>query len=232
MRPFLMSTAALVLLTLPAMAQPGGDRDRGHGDRSPQQSQAAPQAAQERPHGPTNRGHEPGAAPTPQAAASTVDRGQGRADRGAAPQAAPVIQPQIQNRGDRGRSDQRGQNGGNGNRPQGQNFGNRQGGQNFGGGGPRRDFSGFRDFHRSFNAQQRFRAPAYRRPSGWYDHRWSFGEILPSLFWAPNYWLNDYSSYALPPPPYGTVWVREGYDALLVDRDTGEIITVQYGVFY
>ena len=80
--------------------------------------------------------------------------------------------------------------------------------------------------------QGRFRAPDYRRPNGWYDHRWSFGEFLPSLFWGSSYWLNDYYRYDLPPPPYGTVWVREGRDALLIDRDSGEIITVEYDVFY
>lgn len=38
--------------------------------------------------------------------------------------------------------------------------------------------------------------------------------------------------YALPPPPPGAVWVRENDDALLIDQDSGEIITVEYGVFY
>ena len=50
--------------------------------------------------------------------------------------------------------------------------------------GPRRDFRDFRDFHRNFNAPRRFRAPTYHRPPGWYAHRWTFGEFLPSLFWA------------------------------------------------
>jgi Ni/Co efflux regulator RcnB len=58
-----------------------------------------------------------------------------------------------------------------------------------------------------------------------------FGEFLPVSFWAPSYWLNDYMAYALAPPPYGAVWVRVGDDALLVDRVSGEIITVEYGVF-
>ncbi len=99
-------------------------------------------------------------------------------------------------------------------------------------GGPRRDYSNFRDFHRSFNASRRFQAPAYRRPAGWYDHRWSFGEFLPAAFWARDYWLIDFADYDLPPPPYGAVWVRVGNDALLIDQDSGEIITVEYGVFY
>jgi Ni/Co efflux regulator RcnB len=95
--------------------------------------------------------------------------------------------------------------------------------------GPRRDFS---SYHRNFNAPQRFHAPSYRRPQGWYSHRWVYGETLPALFWAPQFWLNDYVDFELPPPPPGTVWVRDGDDALLIDRYSGEIVEVDYGVFY
>ena len=48
----------------------------------------------------------------------------------------------------------------------------------------------------NFNAPRRFHAPAYQRPSGWYSRHWTFGEILPSLFWTRNYWLNDYMDSA------------------------------------
>ena len=34
------------------------------------------------------------------------------------------------------------------------------------------------------------------------------------------------------PPPPDAVWVRYGDDALLIDRYTGEVIQVEYGVFY
>jgi hypothetical protein len=34
------------------------------------------------------------------------------------------------------------------------------------------------------------------------------------------------------PPPPGTVWVRDNTDALLIDRYTGEVIEVDYNVFY
>jgi Ni/Co efflux regulator RcnB len=156
-----------------------------------------------------------------------------------APAAAPQAQPQ--NRGgrqDRGRMQppaaqgpQPGQNAMRGNfaaRPGAPNFAARPGGN----AGPRHDYSSFRDFHRSLNASHRFHAPGYRRPSGWYAHRWSFGEFLPAAFWARDYWLIDFADYDLPPPPYGAVWVRVGNDALLIDQDSGEIITVEYGVFY
>jgi len=211
-------------------AQQGGDRggDRGH--------RAAPAAA-------------PAAAPQAQAAPQNrgngQDRGNGR-DRGnrgtaqAAPAAAPAAAPGVpQNRGNwQGRSNGNGANNfGNrndnrpGNRP-GNSFGNNRGPGNPGYGGPRHDYSNFRDFHRNFNASRRFRGPSYRRPAGWYDHRWTFGEFLPAAFWARDYWLSDYTSYDLPPPPYGATWVRVGNDALLVDEDSGEVITVEYDVFY
>lgn len=96
----------------------------------------------------------------------------------------------------------------------------------------RRDFSNFRNYHQNFRAPRRFRAPIYRRPPGFYARRWSWGETLPISFWARDYWLTDFYAYDLPPPPYGAVWVRVGEDALLIDQDTGEIIEVDYGVFY
>ena len=55
---------------------------------------------------------------------------------------------------------------------------------------------------------------------------------LPVAFWARDYWLTDFNEYDLPPPPFGAVWVRVGDDALLIDQDSGEIIEVDYGVFY
>jgi Ni/Co efflux regulator RcnB len=215
------------------MQQQGGGRgDRqGRGDRGG----APPAQAAIQPTTPGNR----------------ADRGnwQGRGDRGPATQAtiqSPGQSPGAANRGDRDRRgnwqgrDNRGDRGdsnrGNFNRG---DF-NRDGrtdyrpdirrGASYG--GPRHDFSGFRDYHRSFRAQRRFRAPFYSRPAGWYDHRWGFGEFLPTAFWARDYWLSDYSSYDLPPPPYGAVWVRVGNDALLVDEESGEIITVEYDIFY
>ena len=97
---------------------------------------------------------------------------------------------------------------------------------------PRPDFSQFRDFHRNFSAPHRYRAPSYSRPQGYYYRRWTFGDFLPSLFWGQQFWLSDYYAYDLPPPPRGTVWVRYGNDALLIDRYTGEIITVEYNMFY
>jgi len=90
----------------------------------------------------------------------------------------------------------------------------------------------FNALRRAFNAPRHFHAGNYRRPSGWYYRRWNYGDYLPALFFAQSYWLEDYADYNLTYPPPGTVWVRYGNDALLVDQDSGEVIQVVYGIFY
>lgn len=177
-----------------------------------------------------------------------------RGDRGnwqgrGAPQASPppqALAPQQQrdekrggwhgrddNRGDRqGRRDRRDWGRDNDRRDWGRDDDRRDWNRERGGyGGPRRDFRDYSNYHRDWRPTRRFRAPAYHRPPGWYSRRWSFGQILPSLFWTRDYWL-DYRLYDLPPPPYGAVWVRVGDDALMIDDYSGEIITVAYNVFY
>ncbi len=47
-----------------------------------------------------------------------------------------------------------------------------------------------------------------------------------------DYWIGNYVSFGLIGPPDGYQWVRVGDDALLVDVDTGEVLQVEYGVFY
>jgi Ni/Co efflux regulator RcnB len=243
MRRMLISAAAMALLAAPALISSAwaqhDDSHRGGRDNAAPQAQGHPQQGQPEQGGGHDRGGNRGAAQAPAASAPAAqnrgDRGNGQGHRGAAPpQAAP------QNQGNRDRNNgqsrgnsqgQRGQNNGN------NNFNNRQGAASFGNrpgsnAGQRHDYSSFRDFHRDFNASRRFHAPAYRRPTGWYDHRWSFGEFLPRTYWVRNYWLDDFAAYGLPPPPYGAVWVRVGSDALLVDEDSGEVITVEYSVFY
>jgi Ni/Co efflux regulator RcnB len=87
---------------------------------------------------------------------------------------------------------------------------------------------------RNVHAQHhyRWRGNTWRWPSGHHYQRWTFGMTLPSLFWASNYWINDYYDYGLGAPPPGTVWVRYGDDAILIDRYTGEILEVVYDQFY
>jgi len=93
----------------------------------------------------------------------------------------------------------------------------------------RADFAVYRANVRS---AQRYHWNNYQRPSGWYAHRWTYGERLPTAFYASNYWIGSYVSFGLMAPPSGLVWVREDNDALLIDRNTGEIERVEYDVFY
>ncbi len=96
----------------------------------------------------------------------------------------------------------------------------------------RGNFGDRRGFGDEFNSVRRFRHGGYDRPGGWYAHHWRHGEFLPSLFWTQDYWLLNYWLFGLSPPPYGYIWVRDDGDALLIDRATGEIVEVIYGVFY
>lgn len=217
MTRLLISTAFAALLALSGSALAQGDDHRGHegGGRGPE-AHAAPAAhpAAAQAAAPDNRGHEdhrPNAARPAAPAQPNAMRGPNNAMRGPDNGRAP-------NDAMRGPAPGNAMRG-----PDNRNAapGNR---------GGRADFS---SYHRNFSAPQHYHARTnYRRPSGWYAHRWTFGEILPSLFWAPDYWLSDYNDFGLMPPPPGTVWVRDGDDALLIDRDSGEIIQVEYSVFY
>ena len=82
-----------------------------------------------------------------------------------------------------------------------------------------------------FAAQQRFHADWSNRPSGWYARAWGFGDFLPFGWFDEAYYL-DWGGYDLPQPPIGCEWVRAGDDALLVDVWTGEVLSVDYGVFW
>ncbi len=93
--------------------------------------------------------------------------------------------------------------------------------------------SAFDAFRRAANAPRHYHyRGSYRQPAGWHYQRWTLGAFLPSLYWSNSYWISDYNYYGLDNPPPGTVWVRYGDDALLIDRDSGEVIQVIYGIFY
>ena len=248
MRQLLIS-AALAFLAIPAMAQPDSNPHRiGKASVAPQvQDQAQQQLGVQPPPGQPRGGNGGPTSFTNQAPQGTLPGENGsRGDRGnrvAAPAQPQAVAPQgrgDRDRGDYNRGGNRDYRGGyrdynGGNRDYRGNDQNYRGDNRYGNRGynsQRHDFSTFRDYHRNFRAARRFRGPDYRRPAGWYDHRWAFGEFLPSAFWARDYWLSDYGAYDLPPPPYGAVWVRVGRDALLVDQDSGEVITVEYDVFY
>jgi Ni/Co efflux regulator RcnB len=84
----------------------------------------------------------------------------------------------------------------------------------------------------NIQAPRRFHITAYVRPPGWYEHRWVYGERLPRAFFAPEFFITDFTVYGLLAPWDGYEWVRYGDDALLIDIDTGEVVRVEYGLFY
>jgi Ni/Co efflux regulator RcnB len=87
-------------------------------------------------------------------------------------------------------------------------------------------------FRRNVHAPKRFRVGAYHGPRGFHYQRWSYGQRLPSIYYARQFWLLDAITYGLFSPPPGLIWVRYGDDALLIDQYTGEIVQVRYDVFY
>jgi len=85
---------------------------------------------------------------------------------------------------------------------------------------------------RNVESSGRFHAVTYRQPQGYVARRWSYGGYLPRSYFARDYWISDYWIYSLFAPPADLVWVRVGDDALLIDEYSGEIIRVEYNVFY
>jgi Ni/Co efflux regulator RcnB len=87
-------------------------------------------------------------------------------------------------------------------------------------------------YRKAFDAPNHFHYGDYHAPPGYVYRRWNYGDNLPREYWAQNYWINNYLNFGLIAPPDGYVWVRFGPDALLIDEDTGEVIQVEYGLFY
>ncbi|WP_176695884.1 RcnB family protein [Phenylobacterium immobile] len=92
--------------------------------------------------------------------------------------------------------------------------------------------NGYFGYGPRWNAPQRYRLPAYRPPIGFGFRAWSFGQILPQVYYSDSYVLNDFWNYGLPEPPPGTFWVRSGADALLVEQGSGYIIEVAANLFW
>lgn len=255
MKLFLVSAAAAALaFASPALAQDqhdhnghgGGNHGGNHG--APHAAPAAPAAPHAAPAAsPKSHGHGPqGAGGAPNASNTWRDRN-GAVKTTASP--AAVYQKAVQDaaaRNQRERDNNRHDN----NRPDNSRHDNDRHNSN-------NNWNGSNDRHgnnwnnnnnhnsnhgswqgkfnrRNVTAQHhyRYRGNSWRWPSGYRYQRWAFGMTLPSLFWGSNYWISDYSNYGLAYPPPGTVWVRYGNDAILIDRYSGEILEVVYGQFY
>jgi len=85
---------------------------------------------------------------------------------------------------------------------------------------------------RNMQATRKFHGGSYRAPQGYQYRHWSYGERLPRGYYTRDYWISDFLMFGLFSPPSNLVWVRVGDDALLIDRDSGDIVQVRYGVFY
>jgi Ni/Co efflux regulator RcnB len=87
-------------------------------------------------------------------------------------------------------------------------------------------------FRKVVRAPHRYRIGAWRAPRGFSYRRFGIGERIPAVLLVADFFLTSYWLYGLEAPPPGYVWVRDGDDAVLVDRYTGEVIEVEYDVFY
>ena len=81
-------------------------------------------------------------------------------------------------------------------------------------------------------APRRFHARVWVAPRGFTYRRFALGERVPTLLLASPFFLADFMTYGLAPPPPGFVWVRDGNDAVLVDQSTGEVVQVESDLFY
>jgi hypothetical protein len=89
------------------------------------------------------------------------------------------------------------------------------------------DWRRYRDRIRSV-----FRLGRYYDPYRYGYRRFSIGLSLFPSYYQPNYWLSDPWMYRLP-PAYGPYrWVRYYDDALLVNIYTGQVVDVEYNVFW
>jgi len=79
-----------------------------------------------------------------------------------------------------------------------------------------------------------YRLPRYYAPSGWsYGYRrFGVGVRLNSFLFGSNYWINDPFYYRLPEVWGSYRWVRYYNDALLVDIRSGQVVDVEYDIFW
>jgi Ni/Co efflux regulator RcnB len=91
-----------------------------------------------------------------------------------------------------------------------------------------------RNFPRTVHPEQRFhwRGGDWRGPPGYYYRHWGYGQRLPWGWFGPQWYIDDFDDYDLPPPPWGYAWVRMGPDALLVNIGSGLIVEAVYGLFW
>ena len=87
--------------------------------------------------------------------------------------------------------------------------------------------------HKNHYAQRHYHARnPYNRPDGYTSQRWDIGNRLPSGYYAPNYYVDDYRQYRLQAPPSGYRWVRVDNDVYMVQTRSGLVQDILYGLFH
>ena len=71
----------------------------------------------------------------------------------------------------------------------------------------RNDRRDHRDDRRDYRQYRKDVRQAYRQDQRNY-RRWARGQYIPRDYMASRYYINDYRSYRLAPPPRGYAWVR------------------------
>lgn len=94
----------------------------------------------------------------------------------------------------------------------------------------RRDDRDYR--HHDEDRYRDFDSGEYRRPRGYYVHRWHHGERLPIEYRASAYVVPDVAVYHLRAPPPGYYWVRVDNNAVLAAVATGVVVDVAYNLFH
>jgi Ni/Co efflux regulator RcnB len=90
---------------------------------------------------------------------------------------------------------------------------------------------GYTKYRKTVTASRSFDAGPFRAPSGYTYSRYRVGDHVPTVLLGSDLDLSDYSTYALVAPPEGLKWIRVGDDALLISRNSGEVIQTDYGLF-
>lgn len=88
------------------------------------------------------------------------------------------------------------------------------------------------DRHGRYQHHERYYRGKYHRPHGYRYHAWRSGDHLPPSYRVSRYYVNDYWTYRLRPPPRGYYWVRVDNDVLLTAIATGVVVQVVSGLFY
>lgn len=84
-----------------------------------------------------------------------------------------------------------------------------------------------------FYAQRHYHARnPYNQPEGYREQRWDVGNRLPSGYYAPDYYVDDYRQYRLHAPPRGYRWVRVDNDVYMVQTNSGLVQDILYGLFH